>query len=299
MVYLSLLASLGIAMTIRPRRSVLYMPGSNARALEKARTLPADALILDLEDAVAPDAKELARRQVCDAVKARGFGKREVVIRINGLATPWGGQDLAAAVEAAPDAILLPKVSTPKDLVDAESGMGDSKAALWAMIETPLAILRLAEIAAADGRLACFVMGTNDLVKEFGARHTADRLNLAAALGLSVAAARAYGLAVIDGVHNDINDSDGFYSACVQGRAFGFDGKTLIHPSQVAPCNEVFAPSHEEVEAARRIIAAFARPENQDKGAIALDGRMVERLHADIARNTVALADAIASLEAP
>jgi citrate lyase subunit beta / citryl-CoA lyase len=284
-------------MTIRPRRSVLYMPGSNARALEKAQSLPADVLILDLEDAVAPEAKEIARRQVCDAVKAKGFGKREVVIRINALSTAWGGDDLAATADAAPDAVLVPKVSTARDLADIEARVGSMNVAIWAMVETPLAILNAKEIAGAGGRLACLVMGTNDLIKEFRAVHTPDRLNLAGALGVSVAAARAYGLAVIDGVYNDINNSDGFYESCLQGCAFGFDGKTLIHPSQVAPCNKVFAPSAEEVEAARKILAAFERPENKGKGAIALDGRMVELLHAEIARNTVALSDAIAALE--
>jgi citrate lyase subunit beta / citryl-CoA lyase len=283
-------------MTVRPRRSVLYMPGSNARALEKARGIAADALILDLEDAVAPDAKELARRQVADAVKAKGFGKREVVIRINALATAWGVDDLKAAADAAPDAILVPKVSRAKDLDEVETFLGKAQVAIWAMVETPLAILNIADIAAAGGRLACFVMGTNDLIKEFRGTHTPDRLNLSAALGLSVAAARAHGLSVIDGVYNDIHDTDGFYNMCRQGRAFGFDGKTLIHPSQVDACNQVFAPSVEEIEAARKIIAAFEKPENKGKGAISLDGRMVELLHAEIARNTVELADAIAAL---
>ena len=286
-------------MTARPRRSVLYMPGSNARALEKARTLPADAIILDLEDAVAPDAKELARRQVSDAVKARGFGKREVIVRINALSTAWGVDDLVAAAHAAPDAILVPKVSSAKDLAEVEDRLGTTKVALWAMVETPLAILNIKEIAGAGGRLACFVMGTNDLIKEFRGLHTPDRLNLAASLGLSVAAARAFGLAVIDGVYNGINDTDGFYAVCQQGRAFGFDGKTLIHPSQIEACNKVFAPSPEDVEAARKILAAFDKPENKGKGAISLDGRMVELLHAEIARQTVALADAIAALQAP
>lgn len=282
---------------IRPRRSVLYMPGSNSRALEKAKGLAADALILDLEDAVAPDAKELARQQVCEAVMARGFGKREVIIRINALATPWGEADLAAAQAVNPDAILVPKVSRKADLDEIERKLAGANVAIWAMVETPLAILNLAEIAGAGGRLACFVMGTNDLVKEFRAQHTPDRQNLSAALGLSVAAARAFGLAIVDGVYNDIGNSDGFLESCRQGRSFGFDGKTLIHPSQVAPCNAVFAPSPEEIEAARKIMAAFELPENRGKGAIALDGRMVERLHAEIARQTVALADAVAALE--
>jgi citrate lyase subunit beta / citryl-CoA lyase len=282
---------------IRPRRSVLYMPGSNARAMEKARAISADALILDLEDAVAPDAKELARRQVADAVKAKGFGKREVVIRVNALSTAWGADDLDAAVEAGPDAILIPKVSHAQDLEAVEARIGGAPVALWAMVETPLSILNIKEIAAAGGRLSCFVMGTNDLIKEFRGLHTPDRFNLSAALGLSVAAARAFGLAVIDGVYNDIHDSDGFYSICKQGRAFGFDGKTLIHPSQVDVCNQVFAPSVEEIEAARKVLAAFEKPENKGKGAISLDGRMVELLHAEIARHTVALADAIAVLD--
>jgi citrate lyase subunit beta/citryl-CoA lyase len=285
---------------IRPRRSVLYMPGSNARALEKARTLPADALILDLEDAVAPDAKDVARQQVADAVKARGFGKREIIVRINALSTAWGEADLAAAAQARPDAILAPKISTREDLDAIEQQLTRLKAdpaiALWAMVETPLAILNIAAIAGAGGRLACFVMGTNDLIKEVRGEHSADRLNLSAALGLSILAARANDLAIIDGVYNDIQDVDGFGRQCRQGRSFGFDGKTLIHPTQVEPCNAIFAPSAEEVEAARKLIAAFDLPENRGKGAIKLDGRMVERLHAEIARRTVALDDAIRAL---
>jgi citrate lyase subunit beta / citryl-CoA lyase len=282
---------------IRPRRSVLYMPGSNARALEKARTLPADALILDLEDAVAPDAKDLAREQVCAAVAARGFGKREIIIRINALTTAWGEADLAAAMKAEPDAILVPKISSPGELQAIDAKMKNAASALWAMVETPLAILNIGAIAGAGGRLSCFVMGTNDLIKEVRGNHTKDRMNLAAALGLSVAAARAYNLAIIDGVFNDIQDSDGFAAICAQGRSFGFDGKTLIHPTQVEPCNAIFAPSPEEVDSARKIIAAFDLPENKGKGAIKLDGRMVELLHAEIARRTVALSDAIAELE--
>ncbi|MGZ5827323.1 MAG: HpcH/HpaI aldolase/citrate lyase family protein [Xanthobacteraceae bacterium] len=288
--------------TIRPRRSVLYMPGSNARALEKARVLPADALILDLEDAVAPDAKELARSQVCDAVKAKGFGKREIIIRVNGLATPWGEADLAAAAAAKPDAILVPKISSPKDLHTVEEHLvrhhADRSISVWAMVETPVAILNVGAIASAGGRLACFVMGTNDLIKEIRGFHTQDRANLSAALSLSVLAARASGIAVIDGVYNDIQNEAGFKATCEQAKSFGFDGKTLIHPTQVEPCNAVFAPSPQEVEAARKLIAAFELPENKGKGAIKLDGRMVELLHAEIARGTVAMADAIAALEA-
>ena len=282
---------------IRPRRSVLYMPGSNARALEKARMLKADALILDLEDAVAPDAKDAARVQVCEAVRA-GFGKRETVVRINALATPWGAKDLLAAAAAKPDASLLPKISTPDELRAVEqrlAGIAPSLA-LWAMVETPLAILNIAALAGAGGRLACLVMGTNDLIKEMGGVHTGDRLNLAAALGLSLLAARAHSLAVIDGVYNDLEDGEGFAAACAQGRSFGFDGKTVIHPSQIEPCNAAFAPSAAELESAQKIVAAFALPENKGKGAIKLDGHMVERLHAESAERTVALAEAIAAM---
>ncbi len=290
-------------MHIRPRRSVLYMPGSNARAIEKARDIPADALILDLEDAVAPDMKDAARRQVADAVTARGFGKREVIVRINGLATAWGEADLTAAVAAKPDAILAPKISTLADLRALEDEFAkynaDPSIALWAMIETPLAILNIATLAGAGGRLACFVMGTNDLIKELRGQHTPDRGNLFAALGLSVAAARSYGLAAIDGVFNDIQDSGGFARHCEQAKSFGFDGKTVIHPTQVDACNTIFAPSADEVASARKVLAAFDLPENKGKGAIKLDGRMVELLHAEIARRTVALADAIAELEKP
>ena len=287
---------------IRPRRSVLYMPGSNARAIEKARAIPADAVILDLEDAVAPDAKNMARQQVVDAVTARGFGKREVIVRINGLSTAWGEADFAAVIAVKPDAILAPKISTLADLHALEERLvrhhADPAIALWAMIETPLAILSIAALADAGGRLACFVMGTNDLIKELRGQHTPDRANLFAALGLSVAAARAHGLAAIDGVFNDIQDSDGFARHCHQAKSFGFDGKTVIHPTQVDACNGIFAPSAKEVASARAVIAAFELPENRGKGAIKLDGRMVELLHADIARRTVALADAIAVLGA-
>jgi citrate lyase subunit beta/citryl-CoA lyase len=282
---------------IRPRRSVLFMPGSNARALEKARALPADALILDLEDAVAPDAKETARAQVCAAVRA-GFGKRETVVRINALSTPWGAKDLLAAAAAKPDAILLPKISTPAELRAVEQRLAGAhrSLALWTMVETPAAILNIAALAGAGGRLACLVMGTNDLIKDMRGVHTEDRLNLAAALGLAVLAARAHGLSVIDGVYNDIANSEGFAASCAQGRSFGFDGKTLIHPSQIAPCNRAFAPSPEEVETAQKIVAAFALPENKGKGAIKLDGRMVELLHAESARRTLALVQAIAAM---
>jgi citrate lyase subunit beta/citryl-CoA lyase len=284
---------------MRPRRSVLFVPGSNARALERARALPTDALILDLEDAVAPEAKETARAQVCEAVRA-GFGKRETVVRINALSTPWGAKDLAAAAAAGPDAILVPKVSTPDELRAVEQRLAgaDCSLALWAMVETPLAILNIAALAGAGGRLSCLVMGTNDLIKEMRGAHTEDRLNLAAALSLSVLAARAHGLSIIDGVYNDVANGEGFAASCAQAKNFGFDGKTLIHPGQIEPCNAAFGPSLEEVETAKKIVAAFEEPENKRKGAIKLDGRMVERLHAESAKRTLALAQAIAALGA-
>lgn len=274
------------------------MPGSNARALEKAKTLAADALILDLEDAVAPDAKDAARDQVAAAVRA-GFGKREVIVRINTLDSEWGDKDLLIVAAAKPDAILLPKVNSARDVHRVEHRLAHvaeaEGIAIWAMIETAEAIFDLKGIAGAGGRLAALVVGTNDIIKEMGGQHLKDRSNLAAALTMTVLAARAHGLAAIDGVHNDIADADGFAFACKQGRAFGFDGKTVIHPSQIGPCNEAFAPTPEELEAAKKLIAAFDLSENKDKGAIKLDGRMVERLHAEAAKKTVALAEAIAA----
>jgi citrate lyase subunit beta/citryl-CoA lyase len=292
-------------MTIRPRRSVLYMPGSNARALEKAKSIPADALILDLEDAVAPDAKAAARAQVCTAVKAGGYGAREVVIRINGLDTPYGQADLEAAAAAAPDAVLLPKVSSGADIVAVTAALdkagAPAKTRLWAMIETPLAILNLADIAMAakapGARLACFVMGTNDLVKETRADLSKNRRPALYWLSAAITAARAYGLDVLDGVYNNFKDAEGYRRECVHGRALGFDGKTLIHPDQVAVANEVFAPAEAEVAWARKVIAAFDLPENKGKGVITVDGRMVEIMHGEMARRTVAIADAIAGKE--
>jgi citrate lyase subunit beta/citryl-CoA lyase len=292
-------------MPIRPRRSVLYMPGSNARALEKAKTLAADALILDLEDAVAPDAKDVAREQVVAAVKAGGYGKREVAIRVNGFSTPWGEADLKAAAEARPDAILIPKVQVPGDLDDARSvlrGAGaDPSQSLWAMMETPLAILNAGAIAAAsseDYPLTVFIMGTNDLAKETRALLSGGRLGMIAWLSACVAAGRANGIDIIDGVFNEIGDTAGLEAELSQGRLLGMDGKTLIHPSQIEPCNAAFSPPPEDVEWARKIIAAFDLKENAGKGVISLDGRMVELLHAQIARRTVAIADMIAEREA-
>ena len=288
-------------MSARPRRSVLYMPGSNARAIEKARSLAADALILDLEDAVAPDAKAMARQQVCEAVRVGGFGRREIFVRVNAPDTPWGGDDLAAAAAAAPDVILLPKVSAPRDLAAIGAKLAaigaDPKIRIWAMMETPLAILNARDIAAAardtPTRLSGFVMGTNDLAKDTRTKILPGRAPMLPWLMTCVAAARSFGLDIVDGVFNDIADSQGFARECTEARDLGFDGKTLIHPSQIEPCNAAFSPSPDEVESARKIIAAFDLPENRGKGVVRIDGRMVERLHADMARRTVAIADAI------
>lgn len=288
------------ASAVRPRRSVLYMPGANTRALEKARTLPADALIFDLEDAVAPDAKATARDNVCAAAASGAYGKREIAIRANGLTTPWGKDDLAAIAKSGADAALIPKVENAAavrealgllDAAGAPKGM-----ALWCMIETPFGILHAEEIAAADPRLAVFIMGTNDLLKDTRAQSTPDRFPLLPSLAIAVLAARAYGKTILDGVYNDIQDTDGFRAQCLQGLHLGFDGKTLIHPTQVEPCNEVFAPSEKEVTQARRIIAAFEEAEAAGKGVVQVDGRMVENLHVEQARRTLSLADAIAEL---
>ncbi|MGL5362761.1 MAG: HpcH/HpaI aldolase/citrate lyase family protein [Bosea sp. (in: a-proteobacteria)] len=289
--------------TITPRRSALYMPGSNARALDKAREIAADVLILDLEDAVAPDMKAMARQQVCDAVRAGGYGRRELVIRTNGVDTPWFGDDLAAAVAAKPSAILLPKVASPDTLIDVGQRMAalgaDPGITLWAMIETPLAILNAEAIARAArdprSRLACFVMGTNDLAKETRARLLPGREPMLPWLMTALAAARAHGIDIIDGVWNALADEAGFAAECAQGRDMGFDGKTLIHPAQVAVANATFAPTPDEIAQAQTIIDAFALPENAGKGAIQLNGRMVELLHAEMARRVLELAGAIAA----
>ena len=288
-------------MTIRPRRSVLFMPGSNARAIEKARTLPVDGIILDLEDAVAPGAKETARAQVVGAVKAGGFGRREVFVRINALDTPWSIDDLTEAALARPDAILVPKVTTTEQLDLIGQRLFDMKADLkvrvWAMIETPLALFNIAALAAgahdSETRLAGFVIGSNDLAKETRARIVPGRAPMRPWFATCIAAARAYGIDILDGVYNDIGDMDGFARECSEARDMGFDGKTLVHPNQIAPCNAVFSPSAEEIAEARKIIALFDQPANKDKGVVELDGRMVERMHADIARRTVAIAEAI------
>lgn len=266
-----------------PRRSVLYVPADNPRALEKARTLDADVLILDLEDAVAPGAKLAARTAACETARALK-GVREVVIRVNQPAGEWGVADLKAAIAAAPDAILLPKVNGAPDIEAVQEVSGEIP--LWAMIETPCAVLNLGEIAGAGA--ACLVLGANDLLKDMGGRHRADRANLHFAMAAMVTVARAYDIAVLDGVHNSIDDAEGFAAACAQARDFGFDGKTLIHPSQIAACHAAFVPSDDEVAAAKKILAAFA--DNPGKGAILLDGHMVEKLDAEIAERTLARA---------
>ena len=291
-----------MAATARPRRSVLYMPGSNARAQEKAKSLPADGLILDLEDAVAPDAKATAREQVCASVRGGGYGRKEMIIRVNGLDTPWFHDDLAAACAAAPDAILVPKIESVRQVTTVEDLMrrhgAPGSTAIWCMMETPLGILHAEEIAGSSPRLACLVMGTSDLTKDLHALHTPMRLPMLPSLGICLLAARAFGLAIVDGVYLDLQNVEGFRAACQQGLELGFDGKTLIHPSQVEPCNEVFAPSAADVEQARKIIAAFAQAQQAGKGVVVVDGKLIENLHVDNAKRLVALADAIAVMNA-
>lgn len=283
----------------RPRRSVLYMPGSNARALDKGRSLPADALILDLEDAVAPDAKATAREQVVQAVADGGYGHRELVVRVNGLDTPWGEEDLHAVARSGADAVLLPKVENEAMVADAEAKLHEAGAPdhlpIWCMMETPLGILNAKEVAAASPKIDCLVMGTSDLVKELTAAHTPERLPVLTSLSLCVLAARAFGLSVLDGVHLDLSDDEGFRRACEQGKELGFDGKTLIHPKTLAATNEVFSPSEKEVSQARRIIKAFASATAEGKGVVVLDGKLIENLHVETAKRTVAMADAIAA----
>jgi citrate lyase subunit beta/citryl-CoA lyase len=285
---------------LRPRRSCLYMPGANSKALAKARELKTDALIFDLEDSVAPEMKEEARASVIAALAEGGHGARERIVRVNALATPWGERDIEAMAETAIDAVLVPKIHSAEDIAAADEAMSEAglNAALWIMIETPLSILNVKELAAAAKRtrLACFVMGTNDLAKELRTKPAPERAPLLFALSAAVAGARAYGLAAIDGVFNDIQNTEGFAEECRQGRALGFDGKTLIHPTQLEPCNAIFAPSAEEAADARAIIEAFALPENAGKGVIKVNGRMTELLHLEQARRTVAITDAIARL---
>jgi len=268
------------------------MPGSNGRALEKARTLPCDVVALDLEDAVAPDAKQAARDAVCALVAAKAFGSREVAVRVNALGSPWAEDDLKAVAKAGPDAIILPKVMDPAEIGAAQRGVDTHLAIdIWAMIETPLGVLNAAAIAEAGA--SCLILGSNDLTKDMRGRAMPARENLWAAMSQLVLSARAHGLTAIDGTYNDIADAAGLTASCAQGRAFGFDGKSLIHPGQIEAANQAFAPSPGEIAAARRIIAAFAAA--PDKSVLALDGRMVEKLHAVEAARLLALADAIAS----
>ena len=289
---------------IRPRRSLLFMPGSNARALEKARNLPADGIILDLEDSVAPDAKAMARDQIAASLAAKNFGKREILVRTNSLDTPWWIDDVAIAGKAGPDGILVPKISSVRDLAAIADRLSEIGAAasikVWAMIETARAVLDAEELAAASRdprmRLAGFVFGPNDISRETRIRMQPGRAAMIPMITHCILAARAYGLEILDGPYSDFGNVDGFALECAQGRDLGFDGKTLIHPGQIEACNAIFTPPDEEVAEARRIIAAFEQPENASRGAIQLDGRMVERLHAEMARRTIAIADAIAAM---
>ncbi len=289
--------------SLRPRRSALYIPGANTRALAKGRTLPADMLILDLEDAVAPEAKETARDALRDLLAEGGYGGREILVRINGLETEWGAADLTAMADAGADAILLPKVESAETVRAAEAALDAAGApaglALWCMIETPLGVLRAQEIAAAAPRLAGLVMGTSDLAKDLNCRHTPDRAPLLTSLSLTLLAARAHGLAILDGVHLDLADDTGFEAACRQGRALGFDGKTLIHPKTIAAANAAFGPSDADLETARRTVAAFEQAAAQGQGVALLDGKLVEALHAEEARRLLDLAAMIAVLERP
>lgn len=284
---------------LRPRRSVLYMPGANERALEKAKSIPADALILDLEDAVAPDAKAEARKRVAAAAASGEYGRREVTIRVNGPDTAWHADDLRAAAEAGPDAVVVPKVDSPATVIAVERALeaagAPDRTAIWAMVETPQAMLDARAIAAAGERLTVLVMGTNDLAKELHAEHVPGRAPLLTGLSLALLAARATGKAILDGVYNDVKDLAGFEAECLQGRQFGFDGKTLIHPGQVEPCNRIFAPSEEQVERSRRIIAAFEEAAREGRGVVTVDGRMIENLHVEDARRILALAEAVAA----
>ena len=283
-------------MTFRPRRSVLYMPGANERALEKAKGLPADALILDLEDAVAPDAKAEARDRVCAAATSGEYGEREITIRANGIATRWHDDDVRAVAEAGPDAIVVPKVDTIGDVEGVakalESGGAPDTTTIWAMLETPLAVQNAAEIASHE-RLSVLVMGTNDLVKELQAEFVPGRAPLLYALSACVTGARIAGKAILDGVFNDLGDEEGFEAECIQGRQLGFDGKTLIHPKQLEPANRVWAPTDEAVAKAEEVIAAFEEAEAEGRGVVTVDGRMIENLHVEQARRTLALAEAI------
>lgn len=287
-------------MPIRPRRSVLYMPGSNLRALEKARALPVDAVILDLEDSVAPEAKALARRQVAETAKAGGFGNREVIVRVNALDTPWGSEDVAALAQCGADAMLFPKIQAPSDIQAAVSALdkigGSKSLPIWIMAETPRCIFNIDAISGASPRVQCIVAGTSDLTRELRARHTPNRDGVFAALSLIVLAARAHGLDVLDGVYLDLEDETGFAYACEQGRNMGFDGKTLIHPKQVATANRCFAPNTRELETAQAIVAAWAEARKAGKGMCVVNNRLIEKLHVEEAERLLELKTAIDAL---
>ena len=287
--------------TARPRRSVLYMPGSNARALEKGRTLAADGLILDLEDAVAPDAKETARDQIRDAIKEGGYGERELIVRVNGMDTSWGHDDLAAAAAMGADAVLLPKVESASAVHQAEAILETSGApndlAVWCMMETPLGMLHAEEVSEASPRISALVMGTSDLAKDLQCAHTRDRLPFITSLGLCMLAARAAGIAILDGVHLDLQDDEGFENSCRQGAELGFDGKTLIHPKTIDAANKAFSPSPEEVEWSKKIIAVHAEASSEGKGIVVVDGKLIENLHVLNAQRVVAMAEAIQEME--
>ena len=290
-----------MAISARPLRSILYMPGSNARALEKARSLAADGLILDLEDAVAPDAKETARRQVCEAVVEGGYGMRYLLIRVNGLASPWGYADVVAACKTEADAILLPKVESADAIRSLEAIMDASGApegmAIWAMMETARGMLAAEQIATSSHRLAGFVMGTSDLAKELHCAHTRERLPMITSLNLCLLAARGYGLAIVDGVYLDLNDDEGFEYSCRQGVELGFDGKTLIHPKTVDTCNRIFSPQPQDVEWSRKIILAHEAAAKEGKGVVVVDGKLIENLHVENAKRLVAMAEAIEKMQ--
>ena len=287
-----------MAQCARPRRSFLYMPGSNERALDKGRNLDADGLILDLEDAVAPDAKEGARSQIIEALNSGGYGERELIVRVNALDTDWGRDDVSAMAKSGADAILLPKVESAAMVQDAEKLMTEAGApddlGIWCMMETPLGMLHAEEIAFSSTRLVGFVMGTSDLGKDLHAAHTRDRLPMITSLGLCLLAARAAGVAIVDGVHLDLDDEEGFRHSCTQGLELGFDGKSLIHPKTINVANQVFAPSSEEVEWSKTIIAAHAEAEKEGKGVIVVEGKLIENLHVENALRLVAMAEAIA-----
>lgn len=285
----------------RPRRSVLYMPGSNTRALEKGRALAADALILDLEDAVAPDAKAEARTNIVAALREGGYGNREIIVRVNGADTDWGRDDIAAMATSGADAILLPKVETGDAVRAAEAAMEAAGAPasmrLMCMMETPAGMLHAEDIAFSTPRLAAFVMGTSDLAKDLHCAHTRDRLPMITSLGLCMLAGRAAGIAIIDGVHLDLADDEGFAASCEQGLELGFDGKTLIHPKTIDKANQVFAPSDDEIEWSKTIIAAHAEAEKAGQGVVVVEGKLIENLHVESAKRLVEMADAIKAMK--